>query len=473
MIRQAKVPDIWRKVERNSYKYYIDSLNLNGILGINHPINFKKGIFAICGLNGVGKSTVFTAIKDILGIKVNDQDKIKIEGIEIYGNLKEGNRNIPIKNEDGHRLIDVTSEDVVLEEIDFIKLMEINKFIGQPNFNELIEQHDDNIFEKADLAHLNYLVGKVYDSVILREIEVGDDITIPYFQVSCNGLEYDSLKMGTGEHFLFYIYWLFKRISKSGLILIEEPEVFISVKSQINLMNFIADKMNNHKFSVILVTHSPFILENISTDRLLILQNYLDSIDVVKPGNKEDILQDLGLVINTKGILIFEDTLALEFFKSICKRHARYYLKYYRLEQIKGFAEITKVISIPKLKHMDYNIIGVYDGDVKESREIPFNSLNWGYVFLPGERSLEEEFQKLTRSYFKELSNKLNLDEQELRVLLAKVQGMDYHDWLIEVANKTHCDLSFVVDIFYELWENENYDQVEKFLSSLDSATRQ
>ena len=35
--------------------------------------NGSKGIFTICGLNGVGKSTVFTAIKDILGI--NDEDK--------------------------------------------------------------------------------------------------------------------------------------------------------------------------------------------------------------------------------------------------------------------------------------------------------------------------------------------------------------------------------------------------------------
>ncbi|RBN40458.1 hypothetical protein DMN50_15080, partial [Priestia megaterium] len=325
----------------------------------------------------------------------------------------------------------------------------------------------------ADIEQLNYLVGKIYDSVVLREIEVEDDITIPYFQVSCNGLEYDSLKMGTGEHFLFYIYWLFKRISTYGIILIEEPEVFISVNSQINLMNFIAEKMNEHKFSVILVTHSPFILKNISTDRMLILQNYLDSIDIVKPGYKEDILQDLGLVINRKGIFVFEDNLALQFFKSICKRHAHYFLKYYSLEKAQGFAEITKILSIPKLSQMSYDIIGVYDGDIKGSGKVPFDSLNWNYVFLPGEKSLEEEFQKLARKYFKNFSEKLNLDEQELRILLAKVQGMEYHDWLIEVANKTHRDFSTVVDIFYELWELDNIDQVEEFLSNLKSATNQ
>ncbi|UOF91704.1 AAA family ATPase [Fodinisporobacter ferrooxydans] len=472
MIRSAKIPDIWRKIERNSYKYYIESLNLNGILGINEPINFKKGIFAICGLNGVGKSTVFTAIKDILGINIREQDKIKIQGIEIQGNLKEGNKDILIKNEDGCRLIDVISDEVLLEEIDYMKLIEINKFISQPNFNELIEQYDDNIFDESDLRQLNYLVGKTYDSVVLREIEIEDNVTVPYFQILCNGLEYDSLKMGTGEHFLFYVYWLFKRITKSGIILIEEPEVFISVNSQINLMNFIADKMNEHRFSVILVTHSPFILQNISQDRMVILQNYLNSVDVVNPEYKEDILQDLGLDINRKGIFIFEDALALEFFKSICKRHALYFLKYFRLEKTSGYSDITKIISIPRLKQMDYKIIGVYDGDVKNSGKIQFSNLNWGYVFLPGEISLEEQFQKLTRIYFNELSLKLSLGEHELRILLAKVQGIEYHDWLIELANKTHKDFSTVVDIFYDLWEKENLNQIEEFLSDLSEAIK-
>lgn len=76
MFRLARVPDIWRKVEKNSYRYHLDSIELNGVLGIQDPLRFQKGIFAICGLNGVGKSTVFTAIKDVLGIEVSSSEKI-------------------------------------------------------------------------------------------------------------------------------------------------------------------------------------------------------------------------------------------------------------------------------------------------------------------------------------------------------------------------------------------------------------
>lgn len=468
MIRSAKVPDIWRKIDKNSYRYYIDSINLNGILGIDEPINFQKGIFAICGLNGVGKSTVFIAIKDILGLDISHRDRIKIKDIEITGILKDGNKDIALKNIDGKRLLDVANGEFTLEEIDYQKLIQVNDFIDQPNFNELIEQHDDNVFDQNDLESLNYLVGKTYDSIVLREIEVGDEKTIPYFQVQCNGLEYDSLKMGTGEHFLFYIYWLFKGISTYGILLIEEPEVFISVNSQINLMNFIVEKMNEHKFSVILVTHSPFILKNVSTDRMLVLHNYLDTIDVHKPKSKEEILEDLGLVTNKKGILIFEDILAIEFFRSMCKRHANHYLKFFNLEKTNGFADITKILSIPKLYNMNYVIAGIYDGDMKNSSEVPFETLNWEYRFLPGEKSLEEEFKKLARSHFIELRTKLGIEERELRVLLGKIQGSEHHDWLIEIANKSHSNFNSVVDIFYQLWEIGKEVQVEEFLSSIN-----
>lgn len=467
MIRSAKVPDIWRKVDKNSYRYYVDSINLNGLLGITEPITFQKGIFTICGLNGVGKSTVFTAIKDILGINISNRDRNKIKDVEVTGILKDGNNNIILKNSEGQRLIDVINGDFLLEFIDFEKLIQVNSFIDQPFFNELMDQHEDNVFDEEDIASLKYLVGKTYDSVVLREIEVEDERVIPYFQVECNGLKYDSLAMGTGEHFLFYIYWIFKRITTYGVLLIEEPEVFISVTSQVNLMNFIAEKMDRHRFSVILVTHSPFILKNVSTDRMLIMHNYLDTIDVHKPKSKEEILELLGLNISKKGILVFEDRLALEFFKSLCKRHAKHFLKYFDLEKAKGFADITKILSIPKLNNMNYVIAGIYDGDMRDSSEVPQALLNWEFRFLPGENSLEEEFQKLARSHFSELSANLNVQEQELRGILGRIQGSEHHDWLIEIAHESHRDFSIVVDVFTHLWDKENSEYVSAFLNSI------
>ncbi|WP_339195951.1 AAA family ATPase [Solibacillus sp. FSL R5-0449] len=468
MFRLARVPDIWRKVEKNSYRYHLDSIELNGVLGIQDPLRFQKGIFAICGLNGVGKSTVFTAIKDVLGIEVSSSEKNKLHDIEIKGTLKDGNKLIEIKNSDGQRLVNVVQGDILLEYIDFHKLVKINDLINQPNFNDFIDQSDDNVFDDNDITALNYLIGKTYDSVVLREIEIEDDYVIPYFQVECNGLNYDSLAMGMGEHFLFYVYWTFKRINTYGILLIEEPEVFISVTSQVNLMNFIVEKMNEHKFSVMLVTHSPFILQNISTENMLIMNNYLNSFDVYKPQTKEDTLSKLGLILGKKGIIVFEDILAKEFFVSFCRRYAKKILIEFELELVNGFSDITKILSIPKLQRMNYMILGIYDGDMRGSDKIPIESLNWNYEFLPGEKSLEEEFQALTRSNLNYLSNAIGIEESELRIILGRIQGKESHDWLIELSKETHNSFTIIVDVLTILWETQNMDKLNAFLEVLE-----
>lgn len=467
MIRSAKVPDIWRDIDKNSFRYYINEVNLNGLLGLTEPIKLNKGIFSICGLNGVGKSTLLAAIKDVLGIAITDRERIKLQNTIISATFKDGNNAISLQNNSGNRLIDHISEDIILEYIDYQKIVEINDFIHQTNFYELVDQFEDNIFDNDDIQTIEYLVGKSYDNIILREIEVEDDYIIPFFQVDCNGMQYDSLTMGTGEHFLFYIFWMFKRINNKGIILIEEPEVFISVNSQMNLMNFIANQINTHRFSAILVTHSPFILKNINSNRMLILNNYLDSFDVQKPQNKEVILEDLGLKNSSKGSLIFEDRLAMEFFISLSNRHYDIILKNYSLEYVEGYSNISKILSIPKLSYMKYSIIGFYDADMKESSKIDEKSLNLKYFYLPGENCLEEDFKQISRNKFVLLSSKLNIAQKDLRNILGKIQGYEKHDWLIEFVNAVKIEYSSVVNIFTQLWEEDNSELISAFIDHL------
>ncbi|MEM1500813.1 hypothetical protein, partial [Bacillus velezensis] len=115
-----------------------------------------------------------------------------------------------------------------------------------------------------------------------------------------------------------------------------------------------------------------------------------------------------------------------------------------------------------------YNIVGFYDGDLKNSGKISSESLNMPYKFLPGEKGLEEEFMELTRSRFVELSTKLGITQKEFRMILGNLQGSESHDWLMEISNETHIDFNLVVDIFYNLWELENEKEVKDFLSDIE-----
>lgn len=467
MIKSAELNDIWKNINKKSYRYNIRELHLNGLLGIEQSIEFKEGIFAICGLNGVGKSTIYNAVKDLLGLKIEKKEKNKLNNVIVSAKIKNGAKEMRVSNKENERLLDKDEPPLILIDVDFQKLIELNNFFSQENFYEFLEQYEESNFDDEDLDSLSYLVGKTYDSVTLREIEVSDDFVVPYFEVICNGLKYDSLKMGTGEHFLFYINWILKKVDSSGIILIEEPEVFLSVNSQINLMNVIAKKMNICKFSVVLVTHSPFILKNIPQDKLLILYQYLDKVYFNTEIEKQHILNDLGLSLNKKGILIFEDSLALEFFKSICRREAPHYLDNFNLEKLSGYSDISQILSMPKLKSMEYKIIGIYDGDMRKSGKIDFAKLNWQYAFLPGNESLEKEYQKIVRKNLDLASERIGLNKHDLNILLSKVQGMEYHDWLQEVAKQSRKEFSFIVDCLYEIWCLDNRESVNIFLEDL------
>ena len=46
---------------------YTHLVELNGLNNLQE-ISFSKGITAICGLNGAGKSTIIAAVKDLLGL---------------------------------------------------------------------------------------------------------------------------------------------------------------------------------------------------------------------------------------------------------------------------------------------------------------------------------------------------------------------------------------------------------------------
>lgn len=466
MLRQAKVEDIFRDLEKVKPKHRLENIDLDGLLGITETIKIKPGLFALCGLNGVGKTTILTAIKDLFGATISDFEKKKIAEKSITGVFRNGANQISVSNSDGERVVDKL-ETLNLEVIDYHKIVSINSFFEQSNLEEYVEQYDDNVFGKGEIEALSYLIGKTYDEVTLRELESDDDEFIPYFKVRCDSLEYDSTMMGTGEHFIFYIFWILKNISQDSILLIEEPEVFISVFSQEKLVNYIVHKINADRLSVILVTHSPHILRNINVDRITLIESYLNGVDLVQETNKENLLKDLGFNLDKKGILLFEDRLALEFFKSLCKVKIQNIPKYFYLDKVNGYSNITSIISTPKLQ-MHYKIMGVYDGDMRQTAHIPEDSLNWEYTYLPGENNLEKDFYCLVRENLEELYTELNVSERSLRRTLSKLEGLEYHDWFNKLPQELNLSYEVIVDGFSKIWLNQHSSEVDEFIREIN-----
>ncbi len=467
MIRQAKALDYWRGVQKNeSYEFTIQEIDFKGIYGLE-KVNIRKGIYAICGLNGAGKSTVISFLKDIIGIELNEFDKKKIANNIVESKVEKFSDRLVV-NIDGKRLKDCVGRDKLGNYIDYKGAEKVLGLLSQDNIEEFLEQFDENELGKEHVDELSYLVGKSYEEIKITIIE-DDDVSIPYYKVKCGGVMYDSTAMGIGEHFLFYVHWILTEIKNTDIAIIEEPETFISIPSQKHLMNFIAKKAVEESLVTILTTHSPYIIENISTENICIVSKHRSKTSVTYPKSRDEVLNKLGLISKKKGILYFEDQVALSFFKYLTRKFGvNPAVRRFDFEVLKGEGEIKNRLKFPKTSNFSYKIIGIFDGDMKIKEDSIKNCVNWEFDFLPCNIGVEEKFSQICKNKVEDLADLLRLSEDDLISAFSMVDGKESHDWLLDLAKELGFDINEIVAYLSEMWissEEQNYKECEFFIN--------
>ena len=162
-MRNAKSEDFWRHLEKAKINSYVKQIDLNGYNEIN-DIEFSNKINIICGLNGAGKTTILSAIKDLIGFELSRQDERKLKEAKVKGVIVVNNSEYSCENADDKRLFDLSSLSVYV--IEFFKILKILDLLWDTeNIEELLEQLDTVDFEEDDLKEINYLVGKNYSKI--------------------------------------------------------------------------------------------------------------------------------------------------------------------------------------------------------------------------------------------------------------------------------------------------------------------
>jgi predicted ATPase len=469
VMREARAIDYWKKTDKIQHQIEIKNINLNGINGIQN-ITIQKGIFAICGLNGVGKSTVVSAVKDLIGLDLTTHDDIRITD-KITGSIKlDEYNNMVIANKDGERLKNKLSK----EDIDYLYLDNeqsmhiINRITKETHFDELLEQYEEYYMDEQQLKDISYIVGKDYDKVSIIDIE-DEEIKFPFLKVNSNGVQYNSIQMGVGEHVLFYYYIMISKMGKNSIIIIEEPESFISITSQKRFMNFLAMRTVKFQNQFIITTHSPFIIKNIPPKNIVLLDRYGEEA-FIHSGLEKRLVRSLGLEINKKGIIYVEDLIAQTFLIRILKdSKIRFILDDYDIKYVNGFGNITsRLESI--CKYIDFDIIGIYDGDMRNRIDDNTRSkFQWSYLFLPGEKELEEDFRLCLKNDIDSFIKNIGMDKKNILSALSSVNGIDYHDWFTELQKHLKVSHEQLFDALYYVWiENENNKfMVNKFIEEI------
>lgn len=437
-------------------------------LAIELPID--KGLYAITGQNGSGKSTIAACassvffrfpMKEYFG-KTDDDASIHFElGDSRRGWEKDQNnswkshKNGPNMNIKGffegslifgNRFKDMNYENINrLDAIDQGQLIKADEFIRK-NLG-IILQGDENFYEALWMVS--------HDNRRFKR-----DI----FYYEKNGKRISQFHMSTGENLLISILnSLYIRnndrasLSKPCMMFLDEIELALHPSSLKRLVHFLEDMANKYNYAIYFSTHSIELISGISPSNIFFIERHTDNtIEVINPCYPAYATRILYDHSGYDKVILVEDDLAKAIVGKLLKDEKLLNSKLVHVLPCGGY---TKVIDLAN-DVITHNLLGkkasisiVLDGDVKELAEqyrikqnignnIPLN-------FLPIE-SLE-----------KYLRNKLFLDvDQKLFRQL--------NDYIFQSKSLTE-----LIDTYKKSGDAENDNNGKKLFEILDTELRE
>lgn len=355
-------------------------------LEIDLPV--EKGLYAITGTNGSGKSTVVTcAASAFFDMQMNEyfgktQDDSRIvfklgdasktwsksegrwrkqfagyfylkgfyEGSLIYGNRF---RNASFQN---LWKLDRVNDAMLKKSPDFIR-----ENLG------LILHNDKNFYET-----LHQLDLKRYSQ------DVGLSGDLFYYQKGDRRVS--QFHMSTGENLLISILNSIyirntdrENLDKPCLLLLDEIEMALHPSSLKRLMNFLQETSNQYNYAIYFSTHSIELISGIKPENIYFLDRHTDNtLEVLNPCYPAYATRILYDHTGYDNIILVEDDLASEIIKRLLRKYALLTNKLVHVLPCGGY---TNVIKLAK-DVINSNLLGktakiaiILDGDVREAAE--------------------------------------------------------------------------------------------------------
>ena len=170
------------------------------------------------------------------------------------------------------------------------------------------------------------MIGKRYDSVLVSEIEdtayqsslsleatIEEDTeerVLPVFDVQVGGLSYDFRTMGLGELAAFVLLSNFWRVEPGSIVLLEEPETFLSSRATVAILDVLAELVHRKRLYAIVTTHSPSLAASVPLDALRVLVPSGAGEGLRPPSSRAELDLILGAHAGMSRVIIVEDRTA-------------------------------------------------------------------------------------------------------------------------------------------------------------------
>jgi len=465
-MRTARTSDYWRKVCSRPYESRLNSLDYKNVTGIGQgQVPFGAGITALCGANGVGKTrlleTIYAALDPVTVADIPHRLR-RLAGAEITAHVTIEGRDLAVVSRfdtenptvsDNAVEICVTLVDTAIESVRLISL-----FTEMKNLDEFLEALSPREAKPEELELLSYIVGRDYESCQTYEIDEYEEMqTFPYFRVTSGGIAYGSEAMGLGEMSLHLLHWHLARIPQGSILLIEEPETYISPRSQAAFSNVLARYSTEKSLWIILTTHSPEVVSQVPIEHVRLLFRQGGQVTVA-PNPTELLLQTvLGIRSRYSGVFLVEDKAAREFVLAWLGKLDPGLLQKFRVLDVGGDGEIKNALSkFPKVGDW-LKVVGIFDPDMRGLEE----EYNWPYTFLPGDGNPETMLRTFCIGRGDAVAAQLGRAVCDVEIILASLEGLNHHDWFEDLSRNLGIGYGQLMGALFTIWfESETNSQM-------------
>ena len=426
------------------------SIELEKIRGLGGPRTaIPAGQFiAVCGHNGSGKTTLLRCIEACLReggdrelIPELGQDfegRITI-GVEHRGKESQVTFSLPQGSRDGPTFEDIYYFQPSAETPNRVRVLR-----NTPDLDEIIETAEPL---QVESGLFSYLVGKTYERVTVYEIEVDDGVS-PYYRVEAHGATYGSEAMGLGEFSMFYLLWWLNSLPRESVVLIEEPEAFISPRSQSAVADVLVKFTEEKRLFCLTTTHSPMVLNSVPQSCIRVLVRDGPECALVVPSEHDEHLAVLGVERTSIGIAFVEDMCAHYLLESALQKFAPSVLRAFSIVRGGSWSDILRTLNGIPVDGHPKSFVGVLDADQRDSEL----KSAWPLYFLPGEGPPDGQVCDAVQSNKDRFAECLNRDATSVRGFMANLHGVDAHDWPHEFAKQSRIDVITVVRAMAQCW---------------------
>lgn len=162
---------------------------------------------------------------------------------------------------------------------------------------------------KDEPARLRKILGRSYDRVSWQEC-TDQGAVLPFFSARSNGRDYTSDTMSMGELWVLYVLWILRTASPSNIVLIDEPEAFLSPSGHAAFLHEIARKALASKVQVVIATHSTAMISAAPIESLRVLTGGATGAAVSEPSTTTAVLRVLGQEPGVRAVVVVEDEFA-------------------------------------------------------------------------------------------------------------------------------------------------------------------